>query len=71
VNRSPDGHVRGMDVKRVVVVHALGATPELVREAAVSAGRGLGFAPSGSPPPTEDHRPIVVVPYHPDQEPRS
>jgi len=47
--------VRGSDGE-VVVVHALGATPELVREAAVSAGRGLGFAPSGSPPPTEDHR---------------
>jgi len=39
----------------VVVVHALGVSPELVREAAVSASRGLGFAPSGSPPATEDH----------------
>jgi len=47
--------VRGSDGE-VVVVHALGATPELVREAAVSAGRGLGFAPTGSAPPTEDHR---------------
>ncbi len=40
----------------VVVVHGLGASPELMRQAAVSAGRGLGFAPPGSPTPTEDHR---------------
>jgi nucleotide-binding universal stress UspA family protein len=39
----------------VIVVHGLGGSPELMREAAMSAGRGLGFAPSGSPPPTEDH----------------
>jgi nucleotide-binding universal stress UspA family protein len=39
----------------VIVVHGLGTSPELVREAAVSAGRGLGFVPTGSPAPTEDH----------------
>jgi nucleotide-binding universal stress UspA family protein len=52
----------------VVVVHGLGGSPELMREAAMSASRGLGFAPPGSPPPTEDHeleeswcRPLVEV----------
>jgi nucleotide-binding universal stress UspA family protein len=39
----------------VILVHGLGAS-ELARQAAMSASRGLGFAPTGSPPPTEDHR---------------
>jgi len=39
----------------VIVVHGLGSA-ELARQAAMSASRGLGFAPAGSPPPTRDHR---------------